>query len=199
MLKVAISIGHFKVKDVIEYLDKGFIVVAYDPRKDVYEKYLDITEHYFTPSPCAVMANSNTDEITLKIIRDKLVSDDMGSERDLSSSTYQKEKFEDNRYYVVDEYSVKAVSIHSVLEKFEEIEELHINCEGEEVPMIMENPVDLFLRCKKIYVEFHCHCSHLKMTKQMVLECVKKWEKDFESTCIKGLEYKPFYQFIRKR
>ena len=198
MLKVAISIGHFKVKDIIEYLNKGFIVIAYDPRKDVYKKYLEITEHYFTPSPCAVMANSITDEIILKIIRDKQVSNDMGSERDLASSTYQKEKFEDNRYYVADEYSVKAVSIRSVLEKFDEIEELFINCEGEEVPMILENPIDIFLRCKKIYVEFHCHCPHLKMTGQMVSECVKRWEKDFEAICIKGLEYKPYYQFDRK-
>ena len=198
MLNTVISIGHFKVKDIKEYLDKGFIVVAYDPRKDVYKKYLEIINQYFIPSPCAVVAGSVMDKINLKIIRDGLVSNDMGTERDLASSTYQKGQIEDTRYFLANEYSVETVSIRSVLEKFDEIEELFINCEGEEIPIIMENPVDLFLRCKKIYVEFHCHCSFLNQTKEMVLECVEKWKDAFEPILAENLKYKPWYQFNRR-
>lgn len=198
MLKTIISIGHFKVEDIKKYLSKGFMVVAYEPRKDVYKKYLEIDEHYFVPQPFAVVANSTVDKIGLKIIRDRLVSDDMGTERDLASSTYQKEQFEDTRYFLADEYFVKTVSIHSVLEEFDNIEELFINCEGEEVPIIMENPVDLFLRCKKIYVEFHCHVPYLNMTEQMVLKCVKKWKNNFEPLLTESLKYKPWYQFNRR-
>lgn len=199
MLKTVVSIGHFKVDDIKEYLNKGFLVVAYEPRKDAYAKYLEIVEHFFIHYPFAVVGGTATNKTVLRIIRDRLVSDDAGSERDLASSTYQERPFENNRYFLADEYSVENVSIHSVLEQFEEIEELYINCEGEEIPIIMENPVDLFLRCKRIYVEFHCHCPYLKQTKEKVLECVSKWEDYFEPILAKGLDYKPWYQFNRRK
>lgn len=195
MDKIVISIGHFKVKNVEDYLNKGFTVIAYDPRKEVYVNYLKIINKRFHPFDFAVLADEGKTSINLRVIRDKALLDNLGTDCFLGSSTYQKGEIGGERFTLMSEYSVKAVSLISVLNKFTEIEELHINCEGEEIPMIMNNSVDLFLRCKRIYVEFHCHVSHLNMTEQMVAKCVERWEVNFIST---KLDYKPNYRFDRK-
>lgn len=194
MTKTVISIGHFKVKDVKEYLESGYAVIAYDPRKDVYRDYLKISNERFFPFDIAVMAGDTKTEVILKVIRDNRPSC-VGTDRYLSSSTYYKEGADGPRWILTDEYLVKAVSIRSILEKFSEIEELYINCEGEEIPMIMDNPIDLFLRCKRVDVEFHCHVPHLNMTEQIVLDCIEKWRKNFIPT---KKDYKPTYQFVRR-
>ncbi|HUU88881.1 MAG TPA: hypothetical protein VMX17_14175 [Candidatus Glassbacteria bacterium] len=82
----------------------------------------------------------------------------------------------------------KAFSIHSVLEKFDKVDILYLNCEGEEVPIVLNNPIDLFLRCKKIIVEFQGYST-------LQEECLKKWEKAF---AVSKLDSKPTYRFMRK-
>ncbi len=196
MITTVISIGHFKVVDVENYLAKGYNVIAYDPRREVYADYLKKNNGMFIPLDYAVLANDGKNEIILKVIRDKNVPDGEGTDCFEGASTYcSKGEIQGNRFLLTDEYPVKTLSLRSVLKEYDEIEELHINCEGEEVPMIMNNGVELFLRCKRIFVEFHCHVPHLNMTEQIVTECVEKWKEKFIPT---KLDYKPNYQFDRR-
>lgn len=200
MKKVVISIGSFRAKDVEEYLSKGFEVVAYEPRKDIYEKYLKINRENFFPYNFAVVADESVKSIILKIIKGRKLKEGFEeSDWYVGSSTYcgEEANFEDSWQFegIVDKYPVKAVSIHSVLAEYKKIEELHFNCEGEEIPIILKTPIELFLKCKTIVVDFHWAHPHLNIPKEEGLKCLDKLSEYFEATIVKS---NPIYKFERK-
>jgi len=87
-----------------------------------------------------------------------------------------------------EEKKASVVSIRSVLEKFHEVVALYINCGEDEIPIILNTPVDLFLGCKRIVVEFHCSTS-------LISKCLKRWAKYFTFS---KPDAKLTYTFVRR-
>ena len=201
-LKVIISIGAFKVYEILSYLSKGYIVEAYDPRRDVYKEYLKINNKRFFPFDFAVLGNKTEDEIILNIIKDEAPSVNDGTNQFCSSSTHYNGLAElVSGCELADKYLVKTISACSILEKHIEIEELHINCEGEEVSIIMNTSIDLFRRCKKIYAQIHIQkgdrYSYLCLPFEDIKRCTDKLSKYFEVKYIDNKRSQTAYEFDR--
>lgn len=212
MEKIAISIGAFIVRprpvdrgypSVEEYLAKGFTVVAYDPRKDVYEEYLTIKDENFSHYQVAVVVDDSKKEAILKVIKGRNTASKWKSNRkgdDYMGSTLhcsRDHNFEDDPRFegIVDEYPVKLVSIRSILEKYSEIEELHLVCEGEEIPIILETPIDLLLRCRVIVSCFFWEYPYFHQTEEMEKKCIDKLSKYYIVEQIPGTQR---FKFERK-
>lgn len=91
---------------------------------------------------------------------------------------------------------VQVVSMTSVLRRFERVRELWLNCEGSEIPILMNTPVELLARCSYISVEFHRFSSFLSITNGDVIACVQRLTAVFEPQCIE--DYHPYYEFFRR-
>jgi hypothetical protein len=87
---------------------------------------------------------------------------------------------------IVDSYPVKTISIRSILEKHDEIEELHLVCEGEEMPILLGTPIELLLKCRVIVPCFLWQYSHLHQTEKMEKECLVKMSKYYVVKQIQG-------------
>jgi len=92
---------------------------------------------------------------------------------------------------------VNVVSMESVLQRFKEVKELWLNCEGSEIPILANTPLPLLARCEYISVEFHRFSSFLRITNGQVLACVERLKEHFNPVC--GEDYHPYYEFFRKR
>lgn len=200
MEKIVISIGSFTTNKIKEYLSKGFKVIAYDPRRDVYEEYLKIEDAKFFPNNAAVVTNELLKEVILKIIKArKVLSPYLESDWYMGSTIHcdKEESFETSPEFsgIVDEYPVKAVSIRSILERYKKIEELHLLCEGEEIPIILRTPIDLLLRCKMIVASFPWNYPHLHLTEAMEKRCIDRLSMYFRVERILGNHS---YKFDRK-
>lgn len=186
MKKVVISVGSFVPHMVREYLNRGFKVIAYDPRKEVYERYLKIKDDNFFPHNEAVVADESGKQVFLKILRarpERLLRPGQSKDPEKGSSTQniEGENFDNNYEFdgIVGKYPVPSVSIRSILEGYVEIEELHLICEGEEIPIIQKTPIDLFRRCKTIISTFPWKYPHLHQTEEMAKECIRKLSQYF--------------------
>lgn len=209
MKKIAISIGAFKARpslnnypSVEAYLSRGFTVVAYDPRKDVHDEYLKIKNKNFVHHQAAVVAVKLTENTVLKVIRGRALHWESKREGDwyMGSTLYCDEDYdftESTRFSgVIDEYSVKVVSIRSILEKYKKIEELHLLCEGEEIPIIMKTPLNLLRGCRIIVSNFPWTYPHLHQTVAMERKCISKLSKCYNVT--RQVMGNRCFKFVRK-
>jgi len=207
MKKLAISIGAFRARPVLDYpsvegyLAKGFKVLAFDPRKDVYEEYLEIENEDFQAFQMAVVATVKESEAVLKILKGREIrwkSNRIGDW--FMGSTLRcdkKHNFAESKEYqgIVDKYLVKVIPFCPILEAYHEVEELHLLCEGEEIPIILETPIELFLKCRIIVSDFPWTYPHLHQTKEMENQCVEKLSKYYT---VKQLPGNRKFKFERK-
>ena len=179
--KIIISIGSFTVGDVHHLLktNKLCYIEAYEPRPDIYEEYVKIAKLYpgrFIPVDKAVC--NYTGKALLK------------GKKTRSTICFVQRNFSNKSF------EVEVISISSILERFDEIDELHLNCEGAEIPMIQCTDLSLFKKCKYILVQFHDFVPSFCITKQDVKICVNKLRLGFESKIIHR-KYTT-YEFRRK-
>ena len=208
MEKLAISIGAFRARPLLQspsvegYLAKGFRVLAFDPRKDVYEEYLEIENENFHAFQLAVVAEVKELEITLKVLKGRAISwkSDRKGDWFMGSTIHcnKNHDFTESKQFtgIVDEYPVKVVPFRSILEAYEEVEELHLLCEGEEIPIILKTPLDLLRRCRIIVSDFPWTYPHLHQTKDMEDQCIKKLSEYYIFERLSGNRK---YRFIRRK
>lgn len=189
--KIVVSIGAFKAKEIPIYLAEGYTVKAYEPRKEVYNEYLEIDNERFFPFDFAVLGEKTEDEITLKVIeeqKDELKAPEVRpTKKGSSSSTHFEKNWESELYplnfKLVDSYPVKTILMSEILEAHEEIDKLFINCEGEEISIVKNTPIDLFLRCKWIEIHFHFQTErydYLHLSEKDRDFCIKKLSEYFK-------------------
>jgi len=176
--KILLSIGSVTKQEAIDYIKQGFIVHAYDPRIDVFQDYLFVQKQYGNIYPY------------------KLAVSDFNGEADLSyhhngAATISLPGKIHPRSYVV-----PVVSMASILEQFKHVDFLLINCEGTEIPIVLNTDLSLFKKCSRIDVSFHHFVPYLKITKEQIQQCLDKMGKSFHYTLVKPKH--PFYSFINK-
>ena len=168
--RVYLSIGALCPVGIKDILQKGFTVVAYEPEKKAFAKYQEI-EH-----PNLFIFN-------------KAVSDFNGQTTLYDCTILPQDTFENHA-------SVEVVSLDSDLDPIKKVHILHLNCEGSEIPIIMNSSLDNFAKCKRIWVEFHQFVSRLRITDKMVQECVARLGQRFK---VKDQHtYHPDYEFLKK-
>ena len=95
---------------------------------------------------------------------------------------------------------VATVSMESVInnayKKFGRIDKLLMNCEGSEIPIIDENPLKLFLRCDKIFIQFHNFLPSLGVTNEDMYRCLAKLGRCFDYRLLSSYKYSK-YLFMR--
>lgn len=98
--------------------------------------------------------------------------------------------------YFDGEVKVKTVSMASILRTFPVVRECYMNCEGSEIPILLNTPLNLLGRCQYLCVEFHRFSSFLDISNGDVLRCVERLRPLFNICCIE--DYHPAYEFTRK-
>jgi len=185
MRKIYLSIGALQAKGIQGHLIAGYKVIAYEPEKRAFAAYQNLKElkpiafNHFMCFNQAVGSYEGT--ATLQISG----GGDGGCSTILQTPV--------NHY---DEYTVKVVSLKSILEPLEEVEIMNINCEGSEIDIILGTPIEFLVRCKNISIEFHKHYEMLKQTDEMIESCIKKLQERFEVD--DHQTYHPYFEFIRK-
>lgn len=177
--KILLSIGSVTAEEAIEYIEQGFIVHAYDPRKSVVEDYLAIQK---------VDVNMHSYELAVS---------DFNGWADLSYSYNGAATINFPDEVKPNSYRVQVVSMVSILKRFEHIDFLLINCEGAEIPIILNTDLLLFEKCNRIDVSFHRFVPYLKITTCQVQQCLDKLCASFSCTLVKPKH--PFFSFINKR
>lgn len=177
--KILLSIGSVTAKEAIGYIEQGFIVYAYDPRKEVFQDYLSVQELYKDIYPF------------------ELAVSDFNGRAELSYSYNGAATINLPGKIKPNSYSVQVVSMESVLKQFERIDFLLINCEGAEIPIILNTDLSLFEKCDRIDVSFHRFVPYLKITPRQVQQCLNKMCASFSCTLVKPKH--PFFSFINKR
>lgn len=207
MKKLAISIGAFRARPMLQYpsvegyLTNGFRVLAFDPRKDVYEEYLEIKDENFHAFQMAVVAEVKETEAILKVLKGRDIRWKSNRKGDwyMGSTLHCDEEhdFTKSIQYsgIVDEYLVQVTPFSPILEAFEEVEELHLLCEGEEIPIILKTPLDLLQRCKIIVSDFPWTYPHLHQTMEMENQCIEKLSVSYIHERLPGNRK---YKFTRK-
>ena len=90
---------------------------------------------------------------------------------------------------------VEVVSMSSILERLNalgHIDKLLINCEGSEISIIDKTPIELFLRCNKIFIQFHSFIPELNITRNDVTRCLTKLGSIFEYKLISSRKYSKY-------
>ena len=156
MKNVIISIGAFSAQQVIDTLQAGRSVVAYDPRRAMCEAYSEIRDPNFKWFPFAVSGEAG-----------RAAFYEHGGSSTVLPMT-------DCPFKIDDTYDVEVVSMRSVLSEYPEVQHLTMNCEGSEVSIILDTPIELLARCRGVGVEFHRFCEYLSVTNEDVRRCIDK-------------------------
>lgn len=90
---------------------------------------------------------------------------------------------------------IPAISMLSVLDRFTNVKELWLNCEGAEIDILMNTPIEALAKCAYVSVEFHRFSTFLNITNSDVMACVQRMSQRFRPVC--GEEYHPYYEFFR--
>ena len=175
---VIISIGSFSAAQVVKELRNNKTVIAYDPRKAMCKDYAEINHPNFKWFAQAVSGKPG--KLTFY-------------EHEGSSTVLP---MTDCPFAIDDTYEVDVVAMSDVLLTYPEIERMTINCEGSEISIIMDTPIELLARCKDIGVEFHRFCKYLNISVEDVKKCVKKLEERFTSRVIDPTQ--PYMTFRRR-
>ena len=175
--RLFISVGALQVQGVKNKLRSGFTVIAYEPEKIAFMKYQEIKDSHF-------------------VCHDKAVCDFEGRMTlwiDGGNSTILDTRSNDS---FQDSYEVDVVTLDSVLKPVKSVHGLYLNCEGSEIPIIMGTSLDNFVKCRRIYVEFHKFVKRLRITDEIIEACVQKLGQQF--TIKDKHTYHPYYEFLRK-
>ncbi|MFX0138508.1 MAG: hypothetical protein ACFFDN_33000 [Candidatus Hodarchaeota archaeon] len=181
--EIIISVGFFlrnELQPLFEKMTPRY-VEAYEPKIDVYKAYKEkvAPNKRFKVFQKAV---SNTNGVAILKLR-------------RTQSTICITEDEGVEFYPVETVSMESV-LKRVLSKFGYVDKLLLNCEGSEIPIINWTPIELFDKCKFIFVQFHPFIKVLNINKSQVLKCIKKLETNFKPDCISTRYFK--YRFWHK-
>jgi len=167
MNKLVVSIGAFNRKLLDDRLSDGWTVVHYEPNPLLHASYNHEDNPHFTLVKKAVCAKAGI--VPLQVVKKHRENDIL----DLSATTtYITEKIaRDAEYKHIQFFDVEAVTLTDVLAPFEEVDELNVNCEGEEVRLMLETPMETLLKCKMMLVEYHGFVEFIGITKDQVQQC----------------------------
>jgi len=175
--RVFLSVGALQVPGIKDQLKNGYTVVAYEPEKEAFARYRTVEHKNFFPINKAV--SDFNGKVTLQA--------DGGNSSILDTP---------DKTWIKETYEVEVVSLESVLRKIKKVQVLHLNCEGAEIPILMNTSLDLLERCKRIYVEFHTFRKNLCIADEEVQTCVKRLGQRFK---VKDKHtYHPYYEFLGK-
>jgi len=177
MKNIVISIGAFSAQQVMDTLQVGKTVIAYDPRPVMCKAYAEIQHPNFSWFSLAVSGKSG-----------RTTFFEHGGSSTIVSMT-------NCPFQIDDRYEVDVISMASVLKLFDDIEKLVMNCEGAEISIIMDTPLDLLSRCKRIEVEFHRFCSYLNVTEDDIQHCIGKLKPKFSNHIADSSI--PYISFVR--
>lgn len=181
MKTIILSIGFLTIGEV-ECLcrNKNIVFYCYDPCPSVYVGFSEMfggmeNVHYF---PDAVSFYRGKANLNLNGTASELVD------------------YTSNLTTEVNVVSIQDVIYMIETEQGEDCEfGLLINCEGEEVPLIMMEPVETFTMFKDIKIEFHPHLYN----DNAIYECVKKLSQRFDySRHFTSKKNLPVYIFQRR-
>ena len=183
-MKIVIDIGAFNLGRLERRMNpkkkkyRGFKYICYDPCASVHEKR--------KPLVCDRLET-----------HDVAVSDYNGSatlrepKHCSKGATMCEHNLED---YYNDGYIVNVVSCLSILEKYERVHTLMLNCEGSEIPILMNTPMGQLKKCKNIEVEFHVFMKFYNL--DTVKKCLERLEPHFKIKCKD--DFHPCYELKRK-
>jgi hypothetical protein len=179
MKKVILSIGSLTVGEV-QRMDNGiFLFYCYDPCPSVYAKFCETfrDNKNVICFPDAVSFYNGKANLNLNGTESELVD------------------YKSNLTTEVKVISLQNVVSMVLTEQSLDCElNLLLNCEGEEISIIMGTPIDLLKGFKRIKIEFHPHLYN----ESAMFECVKKLSQHFgysaHCTLVKKL---PVYIFER--
>jgi len=179
---IFVSAGYFSIDEIkhirAKYADS--FVFYYDPRPEIFEEY----------------KNAFKDDLQVCIIPEA-ISDQIGIDYlylDGTKSSLIKIKNKEK-------IEVKITSIEAILKELEnqfglcQDLLLYLNCEGEEVPIILYTPIKILRQFKYIQIEFHPDLYSFSN----IVHVVEKLSSCF--TCTKHLTSQtkhPIYKFVRK-
>lgn len=188
MDKTIISIGHFTDKDIRDRLGKSDVrIYAYDPQPDVCQEYSEIKNGRFTYYQLAVHDDLRAGYGVLVWPK---------SHHRVSCTTCMRWREDFWKRGVLGwAYPVKVVSLASILAGHESIDELHIDCEGAEIDMLLNTPIELLEKCRLIWVEFHNHSKVVNVTYDDIEQCVRKVKDSFSCRVVNSDH--PDYEFRR--
>lgn len=180
--EVIISVGYLQGGD-IPLLDKTCpkYVIAYDPLPRVYEQYKEHEKKFKWFKGCDFGVGGISRDAFLK---DRSTKSNLieGNETDLK---------------------IKVVSISTVVtsiyERFGRIDKLLINCEGAEIEIIENTPMENFRLCKYIFVQFHPFMPELGIKDGEVKKCVHKLYSYYKVHRYEKTYYKYGFHRIRRR
>ena len=168
--RIYLSIGALDVAGIKDRLDKGFTVVAYEPEEKAYVKYQSVKHQNL-------------------FIFNKAVSDFDGQTVLYDCTILSQESFGRRS-------DVEVVSLDSVLDPIKEVHVLHLNCEGSEIPILMNTKMKNLVKCKRIRVEFHKFVPRFCITDETVQACVQRLGQRFKAK--DQHTYHPDYVFLEK-
>ena len=177
MESIVISIGSFSAEQALMELGSSRTVVAYDPRRAMCEAYSKINDPKFRWFPQAVSGKAG-----------KLTFYEHGGSSTVLPMT-------NCPFEIDDVYEVDVVAMADVLLPYADVERLSLNCEGSEISIIMDTPIELLARCRSIGVEFHHFCDYLNISNEEVQQCVDKLKNRFVSRVIDPVQ--PYITFRR--
>jgi FkbM family methyltransferase len=175
LIKV-LSIGWFTKNDIIKLLRfrNNIHIVAYDPCQEVLQEYKSIESSRLKVEGEAVEAGRG--------IR-KLFID--SSNRGATST---------KRGPLENTVDVSTLTLSDVIAKHGEFDYVYINCEGSEIPIILNTPLEVLLQCAVLFVQFH---KFLGLVSESEIEqCINKLKTHFNYKVIE--ERYPNYKFVQK-
>jgi len=182
-MKRCLSIGAFTARETRAKLDDHCEVIAYEPKRSYAEEVKSIDSDLFYHLPFAVGTEDGV--ATFR---------EMGDTSSNLASTIL--SGESEKFRTKDSYEVEVEDIKKILEKWKPINEIYFDCEGSEISLIMETPVELFLQAEYIEIEFHTFLEHLNQTKEQVSACLEKF--DFHYRVEVKNDYWGIYSLYRK-
>lgn len=158
--EVIISVGYFKKQDIelLYMLVPPKYVEAYDPLPEVFNHYEILSKIY----PSLNVSNNAVSDCNKNV----------ELSRRKYNSTIRVKKKTDNIL------KIKAVSFSDIINRvhneFSNIDKVLFNCEGEEINIIKKTSIDIFKKCKYIFVSFHNFVEDFGITDEDVKICIEK-------------------------
>jgi FkbM family methyltransferase len=178
MKPIIISIGAFTPLQAFDSAKAGHHVIAYEPRRDTCEEYSKIQIPGFEWYQCAVSGK----------VGKTILYQHEGASTILPMTNCS--------FKIDEEYEVDVVAMSDILSAHLGVHRMSLNCEGSEISILMETPIELLARCKNIDVEFHQCCTHLNITDEDVQKCVSKMRQRFICKIVDPTQ--PYMTFKRK-
>lgn len=190
MGNLIVSIGDFNREELAEKLSDHNLdrLILYEPNPLVYETYIGLSDK-LTVIEKAVRAEPG--HCRLFVIERKESPGDLSP-----TSTAYKGQVLDLNYKLRRVIDVACVSLSAVLSTWREVDELYIDCEGEEISLIQETPIELFKRCKFIEVSFHAFVAFHGITTEQISDCCMRLRQYFDECDLMPADFT--HKFVRK-